>query len=241
MRWTTHGHILITGATQRVGLHCVEQLLEAGERVVITYRTEKPVVESLRELGVVCLQADFSHPASIQALVERLHQEVGPLRAIVHNASCWPIDNEPNADLPAILDEVLAVHVRAPYLLNMQCEDLLRAGAQGWADIVHITDYVAEKGSVNHIAYAASKAALANMTLSFARRFAPQIKVNTVAPSLLMFNPDDDAAYRNKTLDKSVLGIEPGPGVVFDALCYLFDNTYMTGREIKLDGGRHIR
>ena len=52
------------------------------------------------------------------------------------------------------------------------------------SDIIHITDYVVERGSDKHIAYAASKAALDNMTRSFARKLAPEIKVNAIAPSL---------------------------------------------------------
>jgi dihydromonapterin reductase/dihydrofolate reductase len=47
---------------------------------------------------------------------------------------------------------------------------------------------VVERGSDKHIAYAASKAALDNMTRSFARKLAPEIKVNAIAPSLIMFN-----------------------------------------------------
>lgn len=231
----------MTGATQRVGLCCVERLLERGERVVITYRRQKPVLNALRERGVVCLQADFSDATSVNALIQTLQQDIGPLRAIVHNASCWPRDSDPGVDLEQILDDVLAVHVRAPYLINMHCEGLLRAAAQPWADVVHITDYVVEKGSTHHIAYAAAKAGLANLTLSFAKRFAPSVKVNTIAPSLLMFNDDDDAEYRSTTLKKSVLGIEPGPEVVWQSLAFLLDNAYMTGRTLSLDGGRHIR
>ncbi len=241
MRWTQNGHILITGATQRVGLYCAERLLDAGERLVLTYRRPKPVVEGLRQRGAICIAADFDSPQSIANLVDTLHRDVGPLRAIVHNASCWPQDQTPGTDLYQVLDAVLAVHVRAPYLLNRQCEDLLRRGASPWADVVHITDYVVEKGSENHIAYAASKAAMANLTLSFAKRLAPVVKVNSLAPSLLMFNDGDSPEYRERTLRKSLLGVEPGPGVIFDALAYLFDNPYMTGREIRLDGGRHLR
>src|SRR5690606_11865287 len=109
------------------------------------------------------------------------------------------------------------------------------------SDIIHITDYVIEKGSDHHIAYAASKAALDGMTRSFAKRFAPLIKVNSIAPSLLMFQDDDDLEYRKKTLAKSALGVEPGPQVIADALLYLLNNHYMTGRVIALDGGRNIR
>ena len=55
---------------------------------------------------------------------------------------------------------MLKVHVRAPYLLNLACGELLRCyGEQhGYADIIHMSDYVAGTGSSKHIAYAASKA-----------------------------------------------------------------------------------
>jgi dihydromonapterin reductase / dihydrofolate reductase len=64
--------------------------------------------------------------------------------------------------------------------------------------------------------------------------------VNSLAPSLIMFNPSDDDAYREKTLKKSLLGIEPGVAVAVDTLQFLPDNPYITGRSIPLDGGRHL-
>ncbi len=97
------------------------------------------------------------------------------------------------------------------------------------------------RGSANRVAYCASKAGLENMTLSFAAQFAPRIKVNTIAPALVMFHPDDDAAYRQKTLAKSVLGIEPGPQVIYQSLRYLLDNPYVTGTCLCVNGGRHVR
>ncbi len=67
------------------------------------------------------------------------------------------------------------------------------AGLQGpHADIIHIGDYVSSRGSNKHIAYAASKAAQDNLTLSFAAKLAPKVKVNSVAPALLLFNEGDD-------------------------------------------------
>lgn len=57
--------ILITGASQRLGLHCVRRFLETGQPVMISYRQERPEVEELRQLGVRCIQADFSTEAGI--------------------------------------------------------------------------------------------------------------------------------------------------------------------------------
>jgi len=93
---------------------------------------------------------------------------------------------------------------------------------------------------LKHIAYAASKAALANLTLSFSRLLAPRVKVNSLAPSLIMFNEGDSDAYREKTLKKSLMGLEPGVEVVVHTLQFILNNPYITGRTIPLDGGRHL-
>ncbi|MNG05235.1 Dihydrofolate reductase FolM [compost metagenome] len=106
---------------------------------------------------------------------------------------------------------------------------------------MHISDDVTRKGSSKHIGYSASKAGLENLTLSFAAKYAPQIKVNAIAPALLLFNPDDDAAYRAKALAKSAMGIEPGSEVIYQSLRYLLDNPYVTGTTLTVNGGRHIK
>ena len=80
-----------------------------------------------------------------------------------------------------------------------------------------------------------------SLTLSFAAKLAPHIKVNGIAPALLMFNPDDDAAYRVNALAKSALGIEPGAKVIYQSLRYLLDNPYVTGTTLTVNGGRHVK
>ncbi|MDU3932608.1 MAG: dihydromonapterin reductase [Serratia liquefaciens] len=119
----------------------------------------------------------------------------------------------------------------------------LRAVIQGQAgaDIIHLTDYVVEKGSDKHIAYAASKAALDNMTRSFARKLAPEVKVNAIAPALIIFNPGDDEHYRQQALAKSLMKIAPGESEVVNLVNYLLDSRYVTGRTHGVDGGRPLR
>ncbi|MCY1488213.1 Dihydromonapterin reductase [compost metagenome] len=229
--------ILITGASQRVGLYCAERLLDEGQPVIISYRTERDGVRLLRERGATALAADFSSEAGILAFIEALKGCTDRLRAIVHNASDW-LTETPGHEADAF-QRMFSVHMLAPYLINLHCEELLRHSSP--ADIVHLSDDVARKGSEKRIAYCASKAGLDNLTLSFAARFAPHIKVNGIAPALVMFNEGDDEAYRKKTLAKSALGIEPGPQVVYQGLRYLLDNPYVTGTTLTLNGGRHLK
>ena len=234
---TSTAPILITGAGQRVGLHCAQQLLADGYPVIFTYRSEKTGVQILRDLGAIALFADFSTEAGILDFIERLKIHTDSLRAIVHNASAW-LEETPQTETSAFL-HMFSVHMLAPYLINLHCSELLKRSNP--ADIVHISDDVTRKGSSKHMAYCATKAGLDSLTLSFAAKLAPQIKVNGIAPALLMFNPDDDAAYRTKALAKSVLGIEPGAEVIYRSLRYLLDNPYVTGTTLTVNGGRHLK
>jgi dihydromonapterin reductase/dihydrofolate reductase len=229
--------ILITGASQRIGLYCAERLLDDGHSVIVTYRSERDGIAALRQRGVLALQADFSNEAGIMAFIEQLKGHTDSLRAIVHNASDWLMETP--GEEAAVFQQLFSVHMLAPYLINLHCQSLLARSTP--ADIVHISDDVARKGSANRPAYCASKAGMDSLTLSFAARFAPQIKVNGIAPALILFNPDDDADYRHKTLNKSALGIEPGPLVIYQSLRYLLDNPYVTGTTLTVNGGRHLK
>ena len=232
----THAPILITGAAQRIGLHCAKALHQQGFKVVISYRRQRPLIDELKGQGIDCIQADFASNQGIEAFVEQIKQAYPSLRAIIHNASDWHSDDE--GDLAGVFEQMMAVHAKAPLLINQALAERLNADK---ADIIHMSDFVAQTGSARHMAYAASKAALENLTLSFAPKQAPKIKFNAIAPALICFNEGDDADYRQKALNKSLLGIEPGEQEVFKAIQWLLESDYMTGRILHLDGGRHLK
>jgi dihydromonapterin reductase/dihydrofolate reductase len=228
--------ILLTGASQRLGLHCVQRFLDAGQPLIISYRQERAEVEELRRRGVQCLQADFASEQGILDFIAQLKQATPILRAIIHNASLWIAEDV--ADASAFM-QMSNVHVLAPYLINQLCAPLLMQSAK--ADIIHITDDVIRKGSANRIAYSASKAAMDNLTLSFAARLAPHIKVNSLAPALIMLHADDDEDYQRRATAKSVMGTVPGPEVIYQSLRYLLDTPYVTGTTLTVNGGRHLK
>ncbi|MBY6209554.1 MULTISPECIES: dihydromonapterin reductase [Halomonas] len=232
--------ILITGGAQRLGRHCAERLVQDGHPVIVSYRRERAELDSMRQRGIVTLQADFSSEAGILDFIERLKGQTNALRAIVHNASDWAPDSL-DSDAGANFERLFRVHMLAPYLINLHAKSLLDACSEPQRDIIHMTDYVVQKGSRKHAAYAATKAGLDNLTLSFAAQYAPQIQVNAIAPALIMLNEQDDEAYAAKARAKSLMDMVPGPGVIYQSLRYLLDNRYVTGTVMAVDGGRHLR
>jgi len=231
--------ILITGAGRRIGLALAHHMLNQQQPVIASYRTPSPSIEVLQKAGAICIQADFSHDEGILAFAAEVKTHCTSLRGIIHNASAW-VAESPQNSLSNIMHEMMQIHVNAPYLLNHALENLLRGHGHAAGDIIHFTDYVVERGSDKHIAYAASKAALDNMTRSFAKKLAPEVKVNAIAPALILFNETDDAAYRQQALNKSLMKIVAGEKEIIDLVDYILGSCYVTGRTFAVDGGRPL-
>lgn len=232
-----HNAIFITGAGQRIGFYLAEAFLQQGQYpVVFTYRTFRPGVQALLDQGAIGFQVDLSDAAAVQHFIVQLKTQVGSLRALIHNASAWHQEHE-GVDMANALDEMLAVHVRAPYALNMACAPLLRQASTATADIIHITDANVDRGSAHQIAYLASKSALHSMTQSFAKALAPHIKVNEIQPGLVIFNEDDSDAYRAKRLAEMAIPIEPGADIVWQMVQTVLHLPNTTGVSFPLANG----
>ncbi|MFW0765914.1 dihydromonapterin reductase [Trabulsiella odontotermitis] len=241
MGTTRQRPVLITGGGRRIGLALAHHFINQKQSVIVSYRSEYPAIDGLREAGAICIQADFSTDDGILAFADEVKNHAAQgLRAILHNASGWAAEKS-GIPLSDVLSTMLQIHVHAPYLLNHALEGLLRGHGHAASDIIHFTDYVVERGSDKHIAYAASKAALDNMTRSFARKMAPEVKVNAIAPSLILFNEGDDADYRQQALNKSLMKTAPGEKEIIELVDYLLVSCFVTGRSFAVDGGRHLR
>ena len=222
--------ILVTGASQRVGLALALELAQAGHTVVSASRTVQP---QAAHPNIVQFQADLCRADDRQALIDYLVEHYDGLRAIIHNASLWLDDGLDN------LETMFRLHVEAPYHLNLALGEML--AKQDKADIIHICDETSSRGSKSHIGYAATKAALQNMVLSFAEKYAPSVRVNAILPGLLIFKEDGDEQYRQQTLKKALLEFEPGAQPLIDAVQFLLQSQYSTGSNVVINGGRHLK
>ena len=216
-----------------------DSLLEEGNAVVVTYRTLRPTIEKLKDKGATAIYADFSTEQAIDRAIDDIKAASESYRAIIHNASDWAQEKD-HDDKHSLFYRMMNVHALAPYRINLALAHSL-SNQDGFSDIIHMTDYVQDTGSEKHMAYAASKAALHNLTLSFAKKLAPQVKVNSIAPALLMFNEGDNEAYKQKALKKSLLETVPGAQEAVKAMHYLLNSDYITGQTLHLNGGRHLK
>lgn len=234
---TSSSPVLITGVGKRIGYALCQYFIHRGVPVIGTYRTDYGTFDKLT--GADLIYCDLYQQKDLDHLIDHLKRNYRGLRAVIHNASDWVAES---SGLPPqeIFSKMMQIHAGVPYQLNLALRTLLESSGTA-SDIIHITDYIVEKGSKKHIAYAASKAAMSNMTMSFSALLAPNIKVNAIAPSLILFNHDDSDEYKEKALNQSLLKITPGEEEMVTAVDYILKSSYMTGRILSLDGGRHVK
>ncbi|CBL44015.1 oxidoreductase, short chain dehydrogenase/reductase family [gamma proteobacterium HdN1] len=231
---------LITGAGRRLGATLCRYWLAQGWQVIGHYRTETAEVSALRALGATMLQADFERPDEVAGMVEQLTTQLPWLDLIVHNASSFSPDVDDLERNLAAMDGFFQVHMKAPYAINLGLHDLLLATPRTSADIIHITDIFADRPDARYAAYCASKAGLANLSLSFAKRFAPKIKVNAIQPGPIKFLDSHADENRVAILRETLLGREGGFEPVVQMIAALVANPFVTGAAYKVDGGRSL-
>lgn len=228
---------LVTGVGRRLGFAIAEKLLAEGWAVVGQYRSASPQTAELEAAGAELFQVDFDDAEATLAFAETLSQRES-LDWVVHNASCFSPEPPGLAEKLAWSEACFNVHVRAPYVINEALHGTLKRGDD--PNVVHITDIFAERPDPQYRAYTAAKAGLDNLALSYAKLWAPDIRVNRIQPGPILFLPEHSQAHKDKVLASTLLRREGGLTPLLDALWSLRDNAYMTGAVIKVDGGRFL-
>jgi len=232
--------VLVTGANRRIGYHLAKRLHQDGYTVIAHYRTATAEIQALADSGMTTIQADFVDSVAILQFVQALQECCGSYRAIIHNASSF----EPTAtDLTIAArqyEQFFNVHMMAPFLINEALRPLMKGEGESPADIVHITDINVENPTPNFDIYGTTKAGLHNMMLVLAKKYAPQIKVNAVAPGPVLFTEQHSEAVRQQMLAETPLAKEGGVEPVYLAVKSLLDNPFITGSSIAVDGGRRL-
>jgi len=232
---------LITGAAKRLGRAVALSLGRAGVNVVLHYHTSAEEVVAtageISDLGaqVWMLNADLSNPEEAAYLFEHAVELVGPIDFLVNNASVFPSRNLSDFSRSELL-QCIDINALSPFVLAKGLAGQGREGA-----IVNFLDTMIADYDRAHIPYHLSKHMLFQFTRMMAVEFAPRVRVNAVAPGLVLPPEGEDIGYLDRLKHTNPLqryGSEYG---VCEALLFLLRSGFVTGQVIFVDGGRHLR
>lgn len=230
---------LITGGARRVGRALVETFASAGWDVAFTFRSsQKEALELQNALActggrILPLSADFDRlDQSIAMIQQRYLKWSNRLDLLINCASAYGPDRKLSAEV------AMRANFSAPLRLIETFRNELVA-AKGC--VINLLDILAERPMSSHSNYCASKAALWNATLSWAKTLAPDVRVNGIAPGVVDWPDDLPEAEREIYLSRVPLKRAGTPADVAKLARFLVeDGTYITGQVIRLDGGRSI-
>lgn len=182
---------IVTGSAVGVGRATAIDLAKRGANVVINYsRSEDDAKEAVRLVEaegarVLLVRADVSDDAQVQSMVRQAVDAFGGLHILVNNAAMTHF--VPFHDLDGMKaeywDDIFNVNVKGAFFCARAAAKAMKQSGSG--AIVNIASVAGVRAVGSSIAYAASKAAVINMTVALARILGPDIRVNAVAPGFI--------------------------------------------------------
>jgi NAD(P)-dependent dehydrogenase (short-subunit alcohol dehydrogenase family) len=231
---------LVTGSAHRLGKAFALTLARMGYDLLLHYNSAEEQAQrtkiEIEPLGVKVhlVQADLTQPDQIQSLFTALDALLIPhsFRLLINSAAIMPVANPRELELRD-WDSALDLNLRAPFILAQEAAKRMTSGGL----IVNISDIAAQKSWTRYPSYTVSKAGLESLTKLLARSFAPDIRVNAIAPGLVLQSDAVTPEEWDKLVNRLPLKRAAALDEITYTLQFLINNEYITGQTIVVDGG----
>ncbi len=230
--------LVITGAAGGIGRETIPLFLEGGARLLLIDRDREALDATVRAFGGDRVRAVCSAIDSPEACEQALAAADGPLFALVHLAGRFDADDV-GPGHRATWDRVLAANLTNAYDMAAAC--VPRFDPDATCRMVFISSLAFRRGSFDHVAYSAAKGGLVGLIRASARRLAPKVLVNGLAPGIIDTPmPARVIAERaERLLNEIPLRRWGHPREVATVIRFLCSDaaSYITGQVINVDGG----
>lgn len=238
---------LITGGGRRIGAEIARQLHQCHYNVIIHYlKSETEATELVDDLNrqrpasALSLKADLAKHEAILELAKEAVKAWGKIDVLINNASSYYPTHFGEVEEKQ-WDDLVATNTKAPFFLAQALAPGLKK-QQGC--IVNIVDIQAERPSLDYGPYTIAKAGAAMLTKSLARELAPEVRVNGVAPGVIIW--PEKAAKHSEPEKQRILNQVPlqregrADDIAKTVLFFIQQAPYITGQILAVDGGRSI-
>ncbi len=238
---------IITGGGRRIGAEIARQLHANNFNVIIHHRHSVEEAEELAERfnqershSAVAISADLNDIAQVRQLATDSINYWGRIDALINNASSYypTAFTDVNEDQ---WEDLISSNTKAPFFLSQSLAGELKKHN---GTIVNIVDIHAERPLLEYSPYTIAKAGNAMLTKSLARELAPEVRVNGVAPGVIVW-PENQARHseeeKQRILNQVPLQREgSATDIAKTVLFFINDAPYITGQILAVDGGRSI-
>jgi 3-oxoacyl-[acyl-carrier protein] reductase len=240
---------LVTGAATGIGAAAVAALARAGFDVALNYSSSEAAArETAAQAGklgarTLLVRCDVSDEAGVRAMLKGVEEAFGRLDVLINNAGTtapWKPKDLESVSLED-WDRVFAVNVRGLFQVTRAAVPLLKK-SQGC--IVNTASIVGLRPGPQPLPYAASKAAVVNLTQTLAWNLGPDIRVNAVAPGWMegdwmkrMLKDKYEELMEKRAKATPLRRVVTADDVAESMMSLIQSNRFVTGEVIVIDGG----
>ncbi len=232
---------LVTGGAHRIGRATVLALAKQAVNVVIHYNRSHDAADDVAEqagrLGVQAwtCQADLSESVQAQALLEQALGCADQIDFLVNSASIFTDSTLNDVSVDDIMQNI-RVNALAPFVISRGFSSQKHSGA-----IVNFLDTRVTDYDSSHYGYHISKRMFYTMTRTMSLEFAPLVRVNGVAPGLILPPPGRGPQYLEALKATNPLQRVGDVRDITESVLFLLESEFVTGQVIYVDGGRHLK
>lgn len=238
--------VLITGGSRGIGKATSLEFAKHGYNTVINYVNDDISAKNLKsyivenyDVDVMLCKCNVSSEDGVKGMVNSIIDNYGNIDVLVNNAGIaidTTFDDKKMEDFKKILD----VNLIGPFILSREVGNYMLK--QGFGSIINVSSTNALDTYYEYsLDYDASKAGLVSLTHNLAKYYAPNIRVNAVAPGWVdtEMNKELDSSYTKEECEKIYLKRFAKPEEIAKAIYFLAsdDASYITGEVLRVDGG----
>lgn len=238
---------LVTGSSRGIGEATAKLLAEQGATVILSSRKAEDLQKVMAKITgaggkAVVMPAHAGTSTDIQRLIADIDKQFGRLDILVNNAATNPYFGHISDTDMSMVDKTIQVNIRGYFELSALASKLMKRGGSG--AIVNVASINGVKPGMFQGIYSITKAAVINMTQSFAKECAPwKIRVNAVLPGLTDTKFASALTKNESILKPALMQIPLGrmaqPDEIAPSILFLASDaaSYVTGTTLTVDGG----
>jgi len=237
---------IITGGARRIGAAICRRLHQNNINLLVHYNSSKDDAIKLeaelsakRKNSITIISADLINRNECEKLIKMCNEIYGRIDILINNASTY-YPTKIGDISETHWDDLLGVNLKAALFLSQSAAPFLKKTK---GSIINITDANIDNPKKDYSVYSLAKAGLINLTKSLAKDLAPDIRVNSIAPGPIIWpdsNQSFDEAYKKTVIDQTLLKRTGEPDDIAKAIEYILAAEYITGHNLKVDGGRSV-
>lgn len=231
---------IITGSAKRIGKALSLCLAQEGINLALHYNSSDKEAKELEKIladysiKTTLIKQDLSVTNAGETIFKSAIDRLGKIDILINNASIFPEHSVETFSYEDLITSV-NIHAWAPLQLSRCLYSQCKKGI-----IINILDTRLWDYDLRHVSYYLGKQLLRNITRILAVEFAPKIRVNAIAPGLILPPPGETQEYLKKMSKTNPLQTFGDEKDVSDAVIFLLKAKFITGQVIFVDGGRFL-